>query len=224
MSVLKNKRGLSKLEFYHNARELRKLMIKVLLRDFGIKNLVIGKDGTSLGPREPKPPSGEKPAPAAPSGQISGEVLAEAAQAAVDSWVDEGTIEGEFPQWALNRFRNRIWQLLDGLMGNITDGNSIYPSKMDDPRLPSEYVRRIQSDELADRRRYQDAAIGCCQKLIQELQCVSDILPVRMDKMLPFMDMINFEIRLLKGWRKSTNELAKRIGQNGGIGEEKENG
>jgi hypothetical protein len=219
MSVLKNKRGISKLEFYHNARELRKLMIKVLLRDFGIKNLKIGKDGTPANPRE------QKAAPKIPTSadspdQVSGEALAAAASAAVDSWVDEGTIDGEFPLWALNRFRNRIWQLLDALMGNITDGNSIYPSKMDDPRLPLEYVRRVQSDELADRRRYQDAAIGCCQKLIQELQCVTDILPIRMNKLMPFMDMLNFEIRLLKGWRKSTNELAKRIGQDGGDGEE----
>ena len=36
MSVLKNKRGLSKLEFYHTARKLRKELIALLRRDFGI--------------------------------------------------------------------------------------------------------------------------------------------------------------------------------------------
>jgi len=36
MSVHKNKRGLSKLEFYHNARKLRKELTLLTLRDFGI--------------------------------------------------------------------------------------------------------------------------------------------------------------------------------------------
>jgi hypothetical protein len=199
MSVLKNKRGLSKLEFYHNARELRKNLTNLLLRDFGIK-VKVRKDGKPMETETQKVPPGEVPADTDESPAIS----------------------GEFPEWALSEFRVSIMRLLRGLIMNITDGNSIYPSKMDDPRLPIEYVRRIQSDELADRRRYQDAAIGYCQKLIQELQYVAEILPVRMEKILPFIDMVNFEIRLLKGWRKSTNELAKRIGINGGIGEERE--
>jgi hypothetical protein len=33
MSVLKNKRGLSKLEFYHNARRMRKEITMLTLRD-----------------------------------------------------------------------------------------------------------------------------------------------------------------------------------------------
>jgi hypothetical protein len=36
MSVLKSRRGLSKLEFYHNARKLRKELTGLLLRDFGV--------------------------------------------------------------------------------------------------------------------------------------------------------------------------------------------
>jgi hypothetical protein len=36
MSVLKNKRGLSRLEFYHNARRMRKEITMLTLRDFGI--------------------------------------------------------------------------------------------------------------------------------------------------------------------------------------------
>jgi hypothetical protein len=197
MSVLKNKRGLSKLEFYHNARELRKNLTTLLLRDFGVK-VKVRKDG--------KPAESERAVPGETPAGLDG----------------EAAISGEFPEWALSEFRISIMRLLRGLMMSITEGNSIYPSKMDDPRLPLEYVRRVQSDELADRRRYQDAAIGYCQKLIQELQYAAEILPVKMDRVLPFIDMVNFEIRLLKGWRKSTNELAKRIGQKGGIGEEKE--
>ncbi|MDR0403589.1 MAG: hypothetical protein LBH35_08395 [Treponema sp.] len=36
MSVLKNRRGLSKLEFYHNARKMRREITMLTLRDFGI--------------------------------------------------------------------------------------------------------------------------------------------------------------------------------------------
>ena len=40
MSVLKNKRGLSKLEFYHTARKLREDITNLLLRDFGVRDKV----------------------------------------------------------------------------------------------------------------------------------------------------------------------------------------
>jgi hypothetical protein len=39
----------------------------------------------------------------------------------------------------------------------------------------------------------------------------ADILPVELNKFLPFVDKIAFEIKLLKGWRKSSNELARKI-------------
>lgn len=38
MSVLKNNRGTSELEFYHTAIKLRKEITQNLLRDFGVKN------------------------------------------------------------------------------------------------------------------------------------------------------------------------------------------
>ena len=36
MSVIKSKRGLSKMEFYHNARKLRKDMTEFIRREFGV--------------------------------------------------------------------------------------------------------------------------------------------------------------------------------------------
>ena len=196
MSVLKNKRGLSKLEFYNNARQLRKDITAYLLRNFGVK------------PKNPK------------NGQ---QKIAEPNNAD-EKTEDEETILGEFPEWALAEFRRNIMQILRNLMMNITAGNSIYPSAMEDPKtpgapkLPEEYIKRVQYDELADRRRYQTTAIANCQQLIQELQYFTDVFSMRfdtfkvsVDKILPFIDKLQFEIRLLKGWRKSTNELAKKI-------------
>ena len=40
MSVIKNKRSLSRLEFYNNARKLRLNLTNWLLRDFGIRDKV----------------------------------------------------------------------------------------------------------------------------------------------------------------------------------------
>ena len=38
--MLKSKRGLSKLEFYHNARKLRRDITNLLLRDFGVRDKI----------------------------------------------------------------------------------------------------------------------------------------------------------------------------------------
>jgi len=197
MAVLKRKRGISKLEFYNNARELRRDLTAYLLRNFGIKQ----KSNKNI----------QIPIPAQETQTTT----------LLD---DEGAILGEFPEWTISEFRRNIMQILRNLMMNITAGNSIYPSPMVDPKtpdvqkMPEAYVNRVQSDELADRRRYQTAAIVNCQQLIQELQYFMDVFSLRYDtftidvrKFIPFIEKIEFEIRLLKGWRKSTNELAKKI-------------
>jgi hypothetical protein len=155
MSVLKNKRGLSKLEFYHNARKMRQDITNLLLRDFGVHDKVIREKG------------GE----------------------------DTPIIEG-FPDWLIVQFRTSMMNILRNMMMNITAGNTVYPTTM---------------EELAERRRYQTAAIINCEQLLQELQYCADVLPPKLEKFLPFVVSVELEIKLLKGWRKSSNELAKKI-------------
>jgi len=188
LSVIKRKRGISRLEFYNNARELRAELTAYLLRNFGIR------------PKKQIEQPKEIPAD------------------------EEVALPGEIPDWMIDNFRTRIMDLCRNLMMNITAGNSIYPSPMVDPKtpdvqkMPIEYVRRVQSDELADRRRYQTAAIANCYQLIQELQYFKDVFSLRFDnftidvkKLIPYVQKIEKEIQLLKGWRKSTNDLAKKI-------------
>ncbi|MDR1230176.1 MAG: hypothetical protein LBK61_02120 [Spirochaetaceae bacterium] len=157
MSVLKNKRGLSKLEFYHNARTLREDITNFLLRDFGVRDKV----------RKMKTPDNL-----------------------------EVTVIEEYPEWLIVFFRGSIIKILRDLMMNIMAGNTIYP---------------VTLEELAERRRYQTAAIINCEQLLSEMAYCADILPVELGKFTPYAEKIAFEIRLLKGWRKSGNELAKRI-------------
>jgi hypothetical protein len=157
VSVLKNKRGLSKLEFYHTARKLREDMTKLLLRDFGVRDKV----------RKIKTPEN----------------------------MEVTIIEG-FPDWLIVSFRQNIIAILRNLMMNVTAGNTIYP---------------VNPEELQQRRQYQTAAIINCEQLLQEMQYCADVLPLKLEKFLPFIDLIEFEIKLLKGWRKSNNDLEKKI-------------
>jgi hypothetical protein len=82
-------------------------------------------------------------------------------------------------------------------MWNLTAANTIYPTTL---------------EELAERRRYQNLAIINCERLFQEFQYCGDILPVHVAKFMPYVDRVQYEIRLLKGWRKSNSIIAKRLG------------
>jgi hypothetical protein len=157
VSVLKNKRGLSKLEFYHNARKLRREITNLLLRDFGVRDTV----------RKIKNESGER----------------------------VSVIE-EYPFWLVEEFRRSIIQILRNLLMNITAGNTIYP---------------INQAELDLRRHYQTQAIINCEQLLQEMHYCEDVLPVAVDKFIPFVEAIEFEIKLLKGWRKANSKINTKL-------------
>jgi len=155
LSVLKNKRGLSKLEFYHNARKMRKEITKLVLRDFGIHSR--GK----------------------------------AFKEATNSQQPEGYYDE-----LIEEFSRSIRQLLRNLILNITAGNTIYPTN---------------HDELILRRRYQTGAIINCEQLLQEILYLEDVIPVKASMFIPYIEQIQFEIKLLKGWRKSNNKLEEQV-------------
>ena len=155
--VVKNKRSVSRLEFYNNARKLRQDLTNFLLRDFGVRNKVYKEH---------------------------------------DENNNEITVTEGYPQWLVEYFRRGIINDLANLMNNIVAANSIYP---------------ITMDEVNYRRVLQDKAIANCDQLFQELIYLADMLPVSLIKVEPYAEMIDREIVLLKGWRKSTNAIAKKI-------------
>ena len=157
MSVVKNKRSLSRLEFYNNARKLRIDLTKWLLRDFGIRDRVFKiKDDDEL----------------------------------------EKVLYAEYPKWFIEHTRTSIITILTNLMMNITAANSIYP---------------INLMEVDLRRGLQDKAIANCEQLLQQLVYCVDIMPLQVSKLEPYAELIDKEIKLLKGWRKTTNDIGKRI-------------
>jgi hypothetical protein len=151
MSVTKRKRGLSKLEFYHNARKMRKELTLLTLRDFGInsRGAVFKKETGSQQP---------------------------------EGFYDELIAE----------FSRNVRLYLRELVRNITAGNTIYP---------------INDIEIQERRHYQTAAIINCEQLLQEILYCEDVMPVKVSKFMPYVEMIEYEIKLLKGWRKANNKI-----------------
>lgn len=101
-----------------------------------------------------------------------------------------------FDEWFIEDERKVIVDCLRSIGENVFLANSIYPTYM---------------EELIERRLCQDKAIGLCYRLTQELQYAIETLPVNVNKYLRFAEMIQTEINLLKGWRKSDNKFKRAI-------------
>jgi hypothetical protein len=155
MSVLKNKRGLSKLEFYHNAKTMRREMTKLTLRDFGIH---------SRGAKFKEETGSQQP----------------------EGFYDE----------LIEEFSKNIRLLLRNMAWNIRRANTIYP---------------VNNAELELRRIYQDKAINSCELLKEEILYCEDVLPIKVSKFIPYIEQIEFEIKLLKGWRKANKKIEDLI-------------
>jgi len=125
----------------------------------------------------------------------------------------EHAVIGAYPDWLIQHFRAKILENLDSLLDDITAANTIYPTEFKESSLPAEYASRVTNDELADRRRYQTRAIVHCQRLVRKFQQIKEQFPVSLDKYKGVIEALNLEIRLLKGWRKSTNDLAGKLGK-----------
>ena len=101
-----------------------------------------------------------------------------------------------FDDWFIEDERKCIVDCLREITKEVFTANSIYPTVM---------------EELVERRLCQDRAIGQCYRLTQELQYAIETLPVDVNKYLRFADMIQTEINLIKGWRKSDNKFKRAI-------------
>lgn len=101
-----------------------------------------------------------------------------------------------FYEWFIADERQAVVECLRCIGSEVHIANSIYP---------------VYMEELVERRLHQDIAIGQCYRLTQELQYAIETLPVDVNKYLRFAEMIQTEINLLKGWRKSDNKFKRAI-------------
>ena len=105
-------------------------------------------------------------------------------------------IAGDYPEWLINKLRSNIWDILTNLMLNITKAYTIWA--------------RCKT-EAEERRISQDRAVACCESLLKELELAAEVLPVDAEKYMRYVGMIDREIALLKGWRKSDNKHNKNL-------------
>ena len=110
---------------------------------------------------------------------------------------------GEYPLWLIEKFRDSIWEILRDMHVNITRAYSIWATN---------------EAEAMERRICQDRAIAGCESLLQELQLAIDVLPIDAEKYMRYVDTIEKEIALLKGWRKADNKKNKSMGKMQGKG------
>ena len=169
MSVLARNRTLSKLEFYMNAVKLRRQLIFLMGRDFGVKPRI----------REPRFCTRKwEPQDAVTFAEL------------LEKYGERKVID-DYPLWMMEHVRDGILYHLSRMMQHITQAYTIWATTQAEADL---------------RRNAQDLAIADCESLKQELELAVDILPVKFEKLTQYVDAIDREIALLKGWRKADNK------------------
>lgn len=102
----------------------------------------------------------------------------------------------QFPSWFIDKERGFFDDKLRELIMNITMANAIF----------------ITSEREYDERRiWIDRAIGNCDQLLQEMQYIIKVLPVDVEKLMPYVGLIRQEIALLKGLRKNDNKALRKV-------------
>lgn len=109
--------------------------------------------------------------------------------------MDEQVVES-YPIWLVEYYRKSILEDMKSLFKNITEANTIYP---------------VTIQEWEERRKYQTAAIADSQNILITMNRVVNTMPVNVNKFMRYIDMIEQETKLLRGWRKSGNKMLKQL-------------
>ncbi|MBR3880348.1 MAG: hypothetical protein IKJ34_01960 [Mailhella sp.] len=181
MSVPVSRRGISSMEFYNTAVQLRVELSRWLLRDFGIKDKTRRASVVAKAARMDE--------------EDKETILGILAKYRLTEQLTE-----EYPDWWLAERRRAVDRLCTQIVVHIRAANAIYPTS---------------EEEYWDRRTMQNKAIGYTEALMEELQFIVAMLfktlGVDVEKYMPFVDMVDKELALLKGWRKSDNKLLRAI-------------
>ena len=127
MSVLKRKRNVSKMEFYHNAIKLRLMITEFLLKDFGIKsrrrNLEFAKNVYDIEEED-----------------------VEEIENILSAYDLKNSFIDNFPEWLIDKERDYFMDLLRNLLKNICSANTIHITNKEEY-----YMRRnYQTQAICD--------------------------------------------------------------------------
>nr|DAG41325.1 MAG TPA: group II intron reverse transcriptase/maturase [Caudoviricetes sp.] len=127
MSVLKNKRDLSDMEFYKNAIRMNQELVTWMMRNFGTQ-------------RNPRSVNQVIKNISEDDQKTIDDIFSKYGQSPNHEFVSE------FPKWYVDRKRKRLLDLCDELIENITNANSIYPTE---EFLHEEYAMRREFQTMA---------------------------------------------------------------------------
>lgn len=102
----------------------------------------------------------------------------------------------QFDEWFIQNERTVLDEILRNIIFKIDQANSINPQYL---------------FECDDQRRLQDEVIGLCNNLIRELNYIGDTIPANKNFIARQTDIINKELALVRGWRKSCNETRAKV-------------
>ena len=98
-------------------------------------------------------------------------------------------VESRYPEYMMDRYRNSILDILEELGKHITNGYTIYPESLE--------MLNFKKKEIY-------LAIASCESLLQKFQEIIRIFypNVKVERFMPYTDIIMEEIKLLKKWKK----------------------
>ena len=181
MSVPKSKRKVAEFEFYATALKIRTQITEWLMRDFGTKNRF--RDA-SLVARKARMTDEDK--------ALFADLF--------ERYGLGDTVCESYPDWWIAERRRTLDRMACELAENIVSAFDLYA---------------VTLAEWDERRAYQDRAIACVYKLLEETQFIVNYLyrtgGVDVARYMPFVELCETEISLLKGWRKAGNTSRKGI-------------
>jgi hypothetical protein len=90
--------------------------------------------------------------------------------------------------WLVNKYKDEMWEHAQKLSCHIRTANGINP---------------ILREEYIERRLHQDRALAECKVLLDLLKQCTQILHTRPSKIEPIINLLNQEVALIQGWRRS---------------------
>ncbi len=181
MSVPKSKRKISEFETYANAVKIRVQVTEWLLRDFGVKDRY--RDMSAISKKAKMTPDDSK-------------TLAEL----LEKYQLGDRICESYPEWWIAERRRTMDRLAASMVENISSAYDIYATSL---------------SEWDERRLMMDRAIANVIQLLEETQFIVSALfktgGVDVNHYMPFVALCETEIALIKAWRKSGNEIRRRL-------------
>lgn len=188
MTVPKSERTPSRVDFFSNLYKLNDTITLLLVRDFGLKNY--NKNLMTF----------------CYNAKMAGEDRKNFIELCEKYHI--GT-ESSYPLWLLEHYRDWILRDLMELQQTIVLANTIYVTT----QASFDYRQTLQWK-----------AVGCCKELLQTFQNAVRVLKkLRLDKVeddvdieeyMPYVELINAEIKSLQNWRKNDAKIWKSKGSN----------